>query len=183
MAPGVCYGQLDVAADAAHTAQCVQQLFDAAQHEGLRFASLKTSQLQRCTALAGALGERLGLPPHQDARLAEMDFGTWEGLAWDQIPKAAVDAWTDDFANHAFGGHESTQQVLERVWSALQEARQQANAQLWVTHAGVLRAVRHLLAQGQPRIASAHEWPQEALAFGRWVVIDLKTPTPLAAAS
>ena len=175
VAPGVCYGRLDVPAEVLHTQQCAAALSQALQAQGkeLGLSALLTSPLQRCAALASALGQQLELPVRQDARLAEMDFGVWEGVPWTDIPKAALDAWTDNFAHHAFGGQECTRQVLERVWSALMDAQRAGGTHLWITHAGVIRAVQHLLAQGQPTIASAQEWPRESPGYGGWVCVEL----------
>lgn len=170
IAPGLCYGRLDVPADAALSAQAAQSLHAALVDAPP--AALRTSPLSRARALAQALAERLALPLQEDERLAEMDFGQWEGVAWDRIPKAAVDAWTADFAHHRFGGGESTQQVLQRVWAAVQEARLASVDQLWVTHAGVIRAVQHLLARHGPHIAHAQEWPRCAPGWGQWQVFD-----------
>lgn len=169
--PGTCYGQLDVPVDALHTAQTAQAVMQALP--GSRLGALRTSPLQRTRVLARDLGGRLGLCAEEDVRLAEMHFGSWEGVPWSRIPKSAVDAWTADFSNHAFGGQESTQQVLDRVWAALQEAREVGADQLWVTHAGVMRAVQHMLAVGAPVIGGADEWPRQAPGYGGWMAVDL----------
>ena len=104
-----------------------------------------------------------------------MDFGQWEGVAWAQVPRAAVDAWLADFGDHRFGGAESANEVLARVaaaWANAQQATQCATQQkgqdsLWITHAGVIRAAS-LVAQGVQRITSASQWPLQAPAYGQW---------------
>jgi hypothetical protein len=79
-------------------------------------AELWVSPLQRCELLAQSLrGLRPDLPCKTDARLVEMNFGHWEGVAWADIPRTALDAWTADFGNHRFGGVESANAVLSRV--------------------------------------------------------------------
>lgn len=176
---GLCYGQLDLAADAAHTAQVARAFLEELQRLGVSLAQVRCSPLQRTRALAQALGQTLALPAQEDARLAEMHFGRWEGVPWSEIPQAAVQAWTDDFADHAFGGQESCRQVLERVWAALQQARRSPGPQLWVTHAGVVRAVQVLLERGGPFIERAQDWPQQAPACGGWTVVSLES-LPLA---
>lgn len=173
VAPGVCYGRLDVPADAVQTVQVARAVVQALQKQGVAPVALRTSPRVRARALAQALAAPLGLPLEEDGRLAEMDFGCWEGVPWDRIPQAAFDAWTADFAHHRFGGRECTQQVLERVWQAMQQARASAGDQLWVTHAGVIRAAQHLQVRGRPQIETAAQWPREAPAFGGWVVVDL----------
>jgi alpha-ribazole phosphatase len=76
IAPGVCYGALDVPADAQATRQAALGLAQRMPHKVL----LSVSPLLRCQQLAQAL---LALRPdlsHQtEARLAEMNFGNWEG--------------------------------------------------------------------------------------------------------
>ena len=168
---GLCYGRLDLPADAAATEQAACSVLEALGTGGA--GALRSSPLQRARQLAQALAPGLGLEVAEDPRLQEMDFGHWEGVPWPQVPKAAVDAWTEDFAHHAFGGGETTQQVLDRVWQALGDARAGSGTQVWVTHAGVIRAVQHLLREGRPQIHSAAQWPRQAPAWGGWVVVDL----------
>ncbi|MGL4434807.1 MAG: phosphoglycerate kinase, partial [Giesbergeria sp.] len=63
--------------------------------------------------------------------------------------------------------------MVQRVRAALQDARQQAlqsqSDVLWISHAGVARGVQWLLQHPSGPLPQAHEWPQEAPAFGRWV--------------
>jgi alpha-ribazole phosphatase len=102
------------------------------------------SPLKRCAELGAALAKR---QPNTaltfDARLQELDFGSWEMQPWDSIGKPAMDAWiASDFA--ALHGGESLQALDARVASWLQDV-QSAYADdqtLWViTHAGVIRAI------------------------------------------
>lgn len=138
--------------------------------------SVWTSPLQRCELLAHFLcALRPDLICKTDVRLREMDFGQWEGVAWAQVPRAAVDAWLADFGDHRFGGAESANEVLARVaaaWADAQQSNGQANLSrgqnaLWITHAGVIRAAS-LVAQGVQRITSASQWPLQAPAYGQW---------------
>ncbi len=175
IAAGTCYGALDVEADVAGTHEAARRLAAAlpADHVLVRH-----SPLARCAQLARALEAlRPDLAARPDARLAEMDFGTWEGRAWNAIGRAAVDAWTADFAGHAPGGGESLARMLARVASALAEARAACAAQtagdvVWITHAGVARCVRWCL-QAPGRMPRADEWPVAAPAFGEWNCVDL----------
>jgi len=89
-------------------------------------------------------------------------------VAWDAIPLAAMQAWTDDFGAHRFGGVESANEVLARVADLWHAARQQPDEnQVWITHAGVARAA-HLLAQGIRSVDSASQWPKDAPGYGQW---------------
>ncbi|MBB1077208.1 histidine phosphatase family protein [Rhodoferax sp. 4810] len=167
VAPGVCYGALDMPADAAATRQAALAL---AQNlpTGLK---VTTSPLQRCELLTHILkGLRPDLAYKTDQNLAEMNFGSFEGQRWDSIPPAAFDAWTADFWQHRFGGAESVAEVMARVAGVWDEAVVSAQPQVWITHAGVIRAAT-LLAQGVRRIHQATDWPQAAPAFGQWLVL------------
>ena len=166
--PGICYGALDMPADAQAT-QVVAESLAAVLPRG---AMVHTSVLQRCELLAKHLcGIRPDLLLKHEPRLVEMDFGTYEGVAWTDIPKEAMDAWTDDFWTHRFGGEESLSEFMARVaqvWDACHGAPALNADHVWITHAGVARA-SSLLAQGQRHIQTAAQWPRSALAFGQWV--------------
>lgn len=164
IAPGVCYGATDVAADAQATQQAAHALAQALPLGLL----LLSSPLQRCEQLANCLqGLRPDLVFKTDARLVEMDFGDWEGRCWDAIPQPDFDRWVADFGKHRFGGRESVQEFMLRVAGAWDETRAAGRDAVWVTHAGVIRAAT-LLAQGVRQIEQAAQWPREAPSFGGW---------------
>jgi alpha-ribazole phosphatase len=100
-----------------------------------------------------------------------MNFGQWEGVRWDAIPAAALNAWTDDFWRHRFGGVESVAEVMARVASVWDEAAQRTTSQVWVTHSGVIRAAS-LIARGVRTVNDASSWPDQVLAFGRYVCLE-----------
>lgn len=170
---GCCYGASDLPADEAHTEQVARRL---ARLLPLH-AQVAHSPLQRCAALAEALRAlRPDLRPVPDPRLREMDFGAWEGQPWDRIDRQALDAWTADFSGYRPGGGESVAMLLERVRQALADtgvlAQATGNTSVWITHAGVMRAVL-LLARGPARALQARQWPRRALAFGGSIALDL----------
>lgn len=173
IAAGVCYGKLDIAADTEASRQSAAAL--AKQLPGqLRIVC---SQLQRCRQFAHEL---LSLRPELtcdfDARLQEMDFGLWEGRAWQDIDPAELQAWTDDFAHYAPGGNgESVGRFMARVadaFDALSPTEDARGDTLWVTHAGVIRAVE-LIARGQRQIEEAGQWPLQAPDYGQWRTLDV----------
>ncbi|RCX09500.1 alpha-ribazole phosphatase [Extensimonas vulgaris] len=178
IAPGLCYGRLDVAAEPAATRACAQRLAQALPQR----LHVAYSPLLRCELLAQYLQAlRPDLTYEPEARLREFDFGQWEGRAWSDIGQAALERWVQDFAAHRPGGGESLAEMLARVAHALQQARERARTtgqpQLWIMHAGVARCVAWLQALGNAqnavRLPQAHEWPRQAPQWGEWQRIDL----------
>ena len=171
IAEGICYGQLDVAADPAAVVAATTALEKALPRD----LPLFSSPLARAASLAYSLAlRRPDLTLQFDDALKEVDFGRWEGKAWDDIPKEAVDVWVKDFADHQFGGGESASQLVQRVQSRLRALTHPVEV-VWLTHAGVIKAVHFLneTAHQQPRILSARDWPQQRIAFGSYEVIDI----------
>ncbi len=162
VAAGVCYGATDVAADPQHTAQIGAMLADRLPPG----AEVRSSPLQRCLVLAQAVSAaRSDLVLRIEPRIAEMDFGCWEGWRWDAIPKAAFDTWTAQFDQHRFGGAESVQDLMHRVAQVWDEARAGTTAPVWITHAGVMSAVT-LLARGIRSVHRAADWPAQTARHG-----------------
>lgn len=165
---GVCYGASDMPADAAATDASAVQLVQVIPPE----AQMWCSPRQRCVQLAEALQRlRPDLQMVQDGGLAEMDFGCWEGVRWDTIPKAAIDAWMAQFWELRFGGQESVSELMARVGAVWEKARAAQGPVVWVTHAGVIRAAT-LLSAGNTVMKHADQWPTQAPAFGGWVRLD-----------
>lgn len=170
IAPGVCYGQLDVPADPGATLQAGMGLGAVLP----RHCTVRTSPLQRCAQLA----QSLQVPETcltVDARIQEMNFGRWEGCAWNDIGRAAVDAWAQDLFATAPGGGESLSAMLQRVRAALvdswqHDSRLGARDVVWVTHAGVIRCVHWLLRYGSAQ-PTAQDWQLPAPTFGQWCAL------------
>ena len=166
---GRCYGRLDWPADAAATQAAAQAL---ARRLPAHVCVAQVSPRRRCVQLAEALAAlRPGLRWRVDARLAEMDFGAWEGQTWEEIGRTAMDAWLADFMDARAGGGESVRAFMARVGAAWDEWRANGNGDggsgdaLWLTHAGVMRAAL-LLARGV-RLPAASEWPAHVLSPGQ----------------
>lgn len=174
VAPGVCYGRSDVAADPVATAEAARRL-----HAVLpaRF-DWRVSSLRRTRQLAQALRAwRPGLPaPAVDERLCELDFGAWELRPWGEVPRGQLDAWAADFANYRPGGGESVRAMLARVRQVLTGLADPSSSDghLWITHAGVIRSVQYLLAHGIQAVPERSEhWPVYAPACGEWLCLDV----------
>jgi alpha-ribazole phosphatase len=100
-----------------------------------------------CAAGQGLCGLRPDLTYKTDPRLQEMDFGAWEGRAWQDIAPAELQAWTDGFATMPWAATvKAPCQVMARVAEAFDELQGRADT-LWITHAGVIRAAE-LIARG-----------------------------------
>lgn len=170
--PSVCYGSTDFAAQHDATRQAAAAIARVLPSG----VDVFTSPLQRCTQLAQAVAAaRPDLTvPRTDARLAELHFGDWEGRPWSSIARVEVDTWADDFLDARPGqSGESTRAFMQRVgqaWDAWCASNRDA---LWVTHAGVIRAVA-LIEQGVRLPATAAAWPLQGTACGAWTTVELR---------
>lgn len=166
---GICYGASDVLADDAASLQAARQ---AAEQLPLGLP-VRVSGLLRAQQLANHLAAlRPDLPTAiVDARLNEMNFGCWEMQPWDAIPQTAFDAWLADFDHHCFGGTESTHVVLQRVGKALSGVQ---NDELWITHAGVIRAVQWIVEHGLAPVQKAENWPKTVVEPGGLYSVEIR---------
>jgi alpha-ribazole phosphatase len=135
VAPGICYGCCDLAVKPYELQTSIDFLKkNLPSGEACRVFS---SPKQRCTALAGAMYDNFTT----DVRLQELDFGQWEGCAWDQIDPIKLRAWGDDFVNLAPPQGESFANLAQRVDSFSMSPEFYAlPVAVVVTHAGVIRA-------------------------------------------
>jgi alpha-ribazole phosphatase len=151
VASGICYGRHDLAiADPSDVERIVAQL------RGIR-GTVWTSPLRRCRVVADAIGLN-----RVDARLIEMDFGTWDGLAWDAIPRAALDAWAADPLGFAPPGGETGASLVARV-TAFRAALPDGDHVI-VSHGGPLKVLNALL-RGQPVDLMAPSPPLGSVTF------------------
>ncbi len=165
----ICYGRLDVAlAEPAATGAAA--LITAARDPIERIV---TSPLSRAQDVARAIAARTGAPMHTDDRLAEMDFGGWEGEAWTAIPRPEIDAWAADPLRYQPGGGEAVADVLRRVRRAWTGIASSADTTLVVTHAGPIRCLLHI-ALGVPILDAI----QASIAYGSVTRLAATPPTP-----
>ncbi|SAL16041.1 phosphoglycerate mutase family protein [Caballeronia peredens] len=179
---GVCYGQTDVPLqrDASESARTLTARMTALGVPAC-VDGWHASPLRRCMSLAhelAAIGDA-HLDTHVDARLAEMDFGAWEGRKWDTIERALIDAWAADLEHAAPHGGESLAQFAARVLTWLNETcsdRPTAESVHVIAHAGVVRVLAsHLLGVAREETL---QWPLDfgAIAWfrrvrGRWLLV------------
>lgn len=167
---GLCYGRTDVAV----SPEAMRTLAERIAPQLADGIEIVCSPLQRCAGLAQAIAAlRPGLALRTDARIAEMDFGSWEGRSWSSIERAEFDAWTRSFADARAGGDgESTRAFMQRVGAAFDAWRGTGRDALWITHAGVIRAV-WLLREGIRCAERADQWPAQTIAFGEYLTVEL----------
>lgn len=153
--PGVCYGRTDLplAEDPTVRAAALRALLPAG-------APLFSSPLARCHQLAGLLHPQ----PTFDARLMELDFGTWEMQPWAAIDRAALDAWAADPLHYTPPGGESVAMLRTRVMACLADLPDEA---ILVTHAGVMKLCAAELA-GVP----TDEWIALSFNYGSVSLIE-----------
>ncbi|KNH09867.1 Alpha-ribazole-5'-phosphate phosphatase [Candidatus Burkholderia brachyanthoides] len=160
--PSVCYGRSDVLLlrNVNESAHDVRRRLDVLGVSA-SVAGWHTSPLRRCESMARALAGEA--PVHVDARLAELDFGAWEGRAWDGIERALIDAWAADIEHTRPHGGESLAQFAARLTAWLDDTLANADAASIhvMAHAGAMRVLTaHLLGIAR---AGVLQWP---LAFG-----------------
>jgi alpha-ribazole phosphatase len=142
IAADVCYGHLDIPLANTAPADIEQTL--------LRVPPIDvvySSPSQRCQALAQALALREGCELRTRPDLRELNFGAWEGLAWNDVPRTLSDEWAVDPWNLAPPGGESESQLWQRVARVAGEVLQIGGCAriAIVSHGGPLRHLRCLL--------------------------------------
>jgi len=151
IAPDLCYGRLDVPlrVDAGGAVRGI--VAELARH---RLAHIRTSPARRCRVVAEAASAACGIPLHVDPRLQELDFGAWEGVAWNDVPRAGLDAWAADLHGFAPPGGESGAALLLRVAAVHQALRDAAEDCAVVAHGGPLKLLAALLRGMAPDLSA-----------------------------
>jgi alpha-ribazole phosphatase len=171
-AAGICYGSADL---------CV------AQEEEARAASalapllpsgvpIYSSPLQRCSGFARRLAETLaGGAVIPDARLVELDFGSWEGRAWIDIARAEVEAWAADPVGYRPGAGENVMQAATRIHAFLASVRQCGHESVIVVcHAGPIRLLQASRGGVSPaKAAATAARVAQAPPYGSLTVLEL----------
>jgi alpha-ribazole phosphatase len=100
--------------------------------------------------------------PSVAEELIELDFGAWEGIRWNALPREELDDWARDVWHYRPGGGESAAMVEERWrrWYDRVSSLDLASI-VAVTHAGVIRtALASMGVLARPEAARA------SIAFG-----------------
>ena len=139
---GICLGQTDIPLSDAGKESIPMLVTKALE---LKPDAIVSSDLSRCRSLAIAL-YAAGVPIWtQDPVWREVDFGRWEGRAWDHIYKtenATYEDWVANCNTAKAPEGESFEDLHRRVWFGLDQlsAAGLGNV-IVVTHAGVIRAL------------------------------------------
>jgi len=131
----VCYGRTDLKLPDSF-AEDARRVLDKLQSSDI----LITSPLHRCRRLAAKIAAEFGMEQKIDDRVREMDFGSWEGRPWSEIPSSELDQWAHDFLHARPHGGESVAMLRERSLNAINEFRRVGRRHIVVTHSGVIKA-------------------------------------------
>lgn len=164
---GVCYGRMEAQLSAAGQGK-IARLAD----EVTAFAptAIYSSQAARASLVAQAISQRVGIPVRLDPRLAERDFGNWEGQTWAQIQAADRDAMRkllDDPEHFAPPNGETLFAVRDRMGEWFRSLPNE-DVVVAVTHGGPIGALLGSL-QGKP----PSDWPSLAPPLGERVRVPL----------
>lgn len=138
------------------------------------------SDLCRASETARLLCEPLGLTPQPEPRLREMNFGSIQGMTFDEAHEAhaeMIDAWLADPNNPPEGG-EPLDAFVERLNSLLADVQHQHDDQtvLLVSHGGPLQEIirialnmppegRWAFKLGNTSLSELHLYDGDALLF------------------
>ncbi|MFZ2725041.1 MAG: alpha-ribazole phosphatase [Methylococcaceae bacterium] len=142
---GLCYGQSDVALAESFQDDMAKLI---AKLPPLNSSDkVYSSPLSRCLLLAQYFSAEVII----DERLLEVNFGDWEGIAFDSIDKDSLRYWTENFVTQPPPNGESFSDLCKRVEHFWQELLTQSCERLFViTHAGVIRALLAVILQCPP---------------------------------
>nr|WP_159063721.1 alpha-ribazole phosphatase family protein [Thaumasiovibrio occultus] len=137
--------------DFALTSQGFAQM-QAAISSGLAIDAIYTSPLMRCTTFAMALAKQRGCPLETLDSLAEMDFGDWDGMAFDelyeQFPDELERFWRDPWGTTPPNGEKLSDFDLRvaNTWRTITNSSDAENT-LIVTHSGFIKQLLRQLLQ------------------------------------
>lgn len=168
VAPGICYGQSDVPLADSFKTESESIL---AKLSEIQFEDIFCSPLSRCVEL----GHLFTPEVKRDDRLKELNFGEWEGLAWDTVFESDTGKkWFTNYLKESCPKGESYQDMLRRVKSFIADLPDTDGNILIITHAGVIRAFSVLVKKWS--VKKAFDKPVD---YGQITVIEKKTSKSL----
>ena len=174
VAPGICYGQTDLALRSSLDEQTARLEALCAQLAAQAPANSRvfSSSLRRCAEIA----DRLSGQALRDDRLREIDFGDWEMQTWEAIGAEALDAWAKDPAGFRPPRGETGYELQRRALHWLRATAEVHDAAIVVTHAGVMRAL-----QAHHHGLPGAQWLTLRYDYGQLLTLDF-SPEQIAAA-
>jgi len=171
---GICYGEHDVALESPWQAslepklKCLRQLTGPDQ-----IAEIWHSDLSRTRQPAEWLGSQLGISTVGDARLRERHFGSWQGLAWADIPQEEImnaHDMLDKPNTYRPGNGETTKEMMDRVTGWLEERLAKGSDMLppiaMIAHSGSITSLCGSILGLAPR-----DWTPYYLKPSEWLVV------------
>ncbi len=138
---GICYGRSDVPVTGNFHVEARE--IESALPWSPR--QIWSSPSERCRKLARFLAGGLDLEVRIDERLAELDFGDWEGKAWPGPHDAQARRWYDSPWTERPPNGEKAEELCARVAAFREELlASHSDHVVIVTHAGVIRAWKSL---------------------------------------
>ena len=163
----LCYGRRDVGVAGESLSGALAAVRKRLDPRALLQGPIFSSPSLRCRVLACALAAPR--EPTLTDDLMEMDFGSWEGMRWDAVPRAELDAWADDVWHYRPGGGESAALMATRWHRWTTELRDtEAGMAIAVTHAGLIRVALRCCG-----LLSADAFARAAIDFGSIHCIDI----------
>jgi len=148
---GICYGRRNVPVRASETDRAARSLRWQIPEDALRIAPVYSSPLERCVVLARQIagGRSVAVTP----ALLELDFGSWQGRSWNDIPREELDAWAANLWRYAPGSGESAEAAAQR-WRSWVESLlgHSLDAVIAVTHAGLIRVAHAVQSASDPTL-------------------------------
>jgi alpha-ribazole phosphatase len=145
IAPGICYGRLDVPPAPAQEGQATIVAHPAVAG----VAIIHSSPARRCRVLAEAVAAISPAPLLIDERLWELDFGDWEGKPWNTIALDELDLWASNPLAFAPPGGETGAALVRRIGEFVADIEQDRRDCVIVSHGGPLKVLAALL-EGRP---------------------------------
>lgn len=171
---GICYGDHDVSLESQWQASLEPKLEYLRQLAGSdQIAEIWHSDLNRTRQPAEWLGSQLGIPTVGDARLRERHFGSWQNLAWADIPQNEI-MKAHDMLDHPNtyrpGNGETTTEMMERVTGWLQERLAKGLNKLptiaMIAHSGSITSLCGSILGLAPR-----DWTPYYLKPSEWLIV------------
>jgi alpha-ribazole phosphatase len=142
IAPGLCYGRTDIPLRTESIAALPEM---AGRLAGFAAQAVWSSPAARCVVTSEFIARDREVRPCVDARLLELDFGTWEGRNWDAVPRDELDRWADDPLVFAPPGGETGAALIARVKAFHRDLLARARDCIVVSHGGPLKVLSALL--------------------------------------